>query len=91
MGDLTWAKGHYDSIYGRIISAWKREGHKLTMDIVIPANTTATVYVPSKNEADVTESGKPAAKARGVRFLRWEGKTAVYAVGSGVYQFRASL
>ena len=91
VGDLTWAKGYYDSKYGRIVSAWKRAGNKLTMDLTIPANTTATVYVPARNEAAVTESGQPAAKASGVKFLRTEGPAAVYHVGSGVYQFESSL
>ncbi len=91
VGDLAWAKGHYDSRQGRIASAWKRDGNTLTMDISIPVNTTATVYVPATSPASVTESGKPAAKARGVTFLRMEGNAAVYAVGSGTYQFKASL
>jgi alpha-L-rhamnosidase len=91
VGDLTWAKGHYDSVSGRIASAWKRDGAKLTMDLTIPPNTTATVYVPASPEARVTESGKPAEQAQGVKFLRREGKSAVYAVGSGVYQFESLL
>jgi alpha-L-rhamnosidase len=91
MGDLTWAKGHYDSIYGRIVSDWKRDANQLTMDITIPVNTTATIYVPTRNEAGVTESDKPVTETRGVKFLRVEGKHAVYAVGSGVYQFKSPL
>ncbi len=52
---------------------------------------TATVYVPVKDLDGVTESGKPAGTARGVNFLRMEGQSAVYAVGSGVYHFESSL
>ncbi len=48
VGDLTWVKAHHDSPYGRITSNWKRAGDKLTMDVTIPANTTATVYVPGE-------------------------------------------
>ena len=91
VGDVTWVKAHYDSLYGRIVSHWKREGQKLTMDVTIPPNTTATVYVPAKVAAVVTESGKPAAEATGVKFLRMESNSAVYAVGSGVYQFQSIL
>lgn len=46
---LTWAKASYDSVYGRIASAWKREGNRLSLNVTIPANTTATVVVPGKN------------------------------------------
>jgi alpha-L-rhamnosidase len=91
VGDLTWVKCSYDSIHGKIVSHWKRDGDKLAMIVTIPANTTATVYVPAKDKAGVTESNKPAAKAAGVKFLRMENGAAVYAVGSGAYQFRSIL
>ena len=57
------------------------------MDVTIPVNTTATVYVPAKDAAGVTESGKPAGQAEGVKFLRMENAAAVYEVGSGCYRF----
>ena len=91
VGDLTWVKGSYDSVQGRIVSNWKREGKKLSMDIVIPANTTATVSVPAQDAATVTESGRPADRAAGVKFLRRESNAAVYAVGSGTYRFQSTL
>jgi alpha-L-rhamnosidase len=49
IGDLTWVKAHFDSPYGRIVSNWKLEGNQLTMDVTIPANTTATVVLPGKD------------------------------------------
>ena len=61
------------------------------MDVTIPANTTATVYVPAKEAAEVTESGKPAGQAESVGFLRTEKYAAIYAVGSGTYRFQSTL
>ena len=90
-GDLTWVKAHHDSSFGRIVSNWKRDEQKLTMNITIPPNTTATVYVPAKDAAVVTESGKPVAEAKGVKFLRMENGAAVYEIGSGTYQFQSTL
>jgi alpha-L-rhamnosidase len=90
-GDLTWVNCSYNSIHGRVVSNWKREGAKLTMEVTIPANTTATVYVPAKDAAGVTESGKSAAEAEDVKLLRMENAAAVYAVGSGTYQFQSTL
>ena len=63
----------------------------MTMEVTIPANTTATVYVPAKDAAGVTESGKPVGKVKGVRFLRMESGAAVYAVDSGTYRFQSTL
>ena len=73
------------------VSHWKKDGGKLTMEVTIPTNTSARVYVPAKDQAGVTESGKPAAQAAGVKFLRMQDSTAVYAVASGTYQFQSAL
>ena len=91
VGDLDWIKAEYRSPYGLIATAWNREGQRLTLHVGIPANTTATVRVPAKDAASVTECGKPAAEAEGVKFLRMEDGAAVYAVVSGAYQFEAVL
>ncbi len=86
-GGLTWARGHYDSIRGRIASSWSALPGGLRYDVAIPANTTATVYVPAKDGTSVTESGKPATAAEGVKFLRMEDGAAVFLVQSGKYSF----
>jgi len=88
---LTWARGSYDSVHGRIVSDWTCENGHFTLLAVIPANTTATVYVPTKDAASVIESGKPAARAESVKFLRMENNAAVYAIGSGAYHFQSTL
>jgi alpha-L-rhamnosidase len=91
VGDLTWVKCGYESIHGRIVSNWKREAGKLTMDVTIPVNTTATVYVPAKAAEGVAENGKPTDKVEGVKFLRMQDSAAVHAVGSGTYRFQSTL
>ena len=91
VGNLHWMEGWYDSVRGRIESKWRKRGGQFQMTVTIPPNTTATVYVPAKDAASVTESGKPMAEAKGVKFLRMENNTAVYAVGSGNYQFQSTM
>ena len=88
---LTWARGSYDSVHGRIVSEWTCDNGRFVWHAVIPPNATATVLVPAKDAAGVTESGRPAARAEGVAFLRMEKGAAVYAVGSGSYEFRSEL
>ena len=84
---LTSASGSYDSVHGRIVSDWKCDNGGFAWHVVVPPNTTATVYVPSKDAAGVTESGVRADQAEGLKFLRMEDATAVYAVESGSYDF----
>ncbi|HVU32500.1 MAG TPA: family 78 glycoside hydrolase catalytic domain [Opitutaceae bacterium] len=88
---LTWAHASYRSISGRIESGWKREGNRLHLAIDIPANTTATVRVPAANADTVQEGGQPAARAKDVRFERFENGAAVYRVGSGKYVFTSEM
>ena len=87
-GGLTWAKGSLRTIHGLIATSWTMQDGKFALDVTIPANTTATVWVPAKDAAAVTESRKPAAQAEGVKLLRSEDGCAVFDVGSGRYQFR---
>jgi alpha-L-rhamnosidase len=84
---LTWAKASYDSIHGPIATSWKRTGNRVELTVVVPVNTTATVCVPAADPTAVTESGKPASQAEGVKFLQTEGGLADFEVGSGTYKF----
>jgi len=89
VGDLTWVKASYRSLYGTVSSEWRRDGDAFLLDVTVPANATATVSVPARDAALVTESAKPAAQADGVRFLGQEERAADYEVAAGTYHFRS--
>lgn len=91
VGDLTFVKGSFASISGTIASEWRKENGRVQLDVTIPANTSATVYVPAKKETDVKEMGKQAAKSPGVKFIKYQDGYSVYEVGSGSYQFASPL
>ncbi|MGI6128315.1 MAG: family 78 glycoside hydrolase catalytic domain, partial [Planifilum sp.] len=82
-GDLTHAKGVYESVYGTIVSDWEQRDGDFRLNVTVPVNTTATVYVPADNEWSVTESGQLAHEAEGVTFVKMEEGYAVYEIGSG--------
>ncbi|MCA0757848.1 family 78 glycoside hydrolase catalytic domain [Paenibacillus sp. N4] len=92
-GNVTYAKGEYDSVHGVIESSWKLTGNKkvFSYEAVVPANTTATLYIPAVSATQVTESGKPAAGASGIRFVEYKNGKAVYELQSGSYRFRSVL
>ena len=87
VGDLTWSKAGYDSIRGHIRSEWHKSAGKFDLRVTIPANTTATIYLPARDVKSVTESGKPAEQAEGVKYLRQENDRTIFQVGSGDYRF----
>lgn len=86
-GKMTWAKGYYVSEYGRINSAWKIANQQLTYTATVPVNTSATLYLPTKDPASVTESGKSIVGAKGIRFLEYKNGKALYELQSGNYVF----
>jgi alpha-L-rhamnosidase len=47
------------------------------------------VYVPAQAADEITEGGRPLARARGVKFVRMEDGRAVLEVVSGSYRFRS--
>jgi alpha-L-rhamnosidase len=89
VGDLKWAKGSYKTISGTISVEWKRENETFELKLSIPANTSATVYIPATIEKEVTENGKPVTRSKGIKFQRMEEDRAVYEVGSGEYYFES--
>ncbi len=86
-GNLTFARASYDSIRGRIASDWKIENGALKLNVTIPTNSTATLYLPAKQGARMTEKGKVLDKASGVQFVKNENGTALLELGSGTYSF----
>ena len=87
-GSLKRARTVYDSLSGRVETGWiKKPNGNLELSVVVPANVSATVYVPAKSAAKVREGKGSAQKASGVTFLRQEGSASVFRVGSGTYKF----
>ena len=88
-GDLTWVKATTETMYGVVRSAWKKTDAAMQLDVTVPPNTSATVYVPTSKADAVQESGQPAANVPGVKFLRAEDGCAVFEVPAGQYRFTA--
>jgi alpha-L-rhamnosidase len=99
-GDLTWARGEYDSPHGKIVSRWRWEertpsglgsapaARVFVLDVVVPANTTATVYVPATDADTVLEGDQRAAQADGVELLGGTVGECMFRVAAGQYHFR---
>jgi alpha-L-rhamnosidase len=85
---LIWVKASYESPYGRISSAWRRDSDgRLMLDVTVPVNVTATIHVPAASPEAVTEGGRHIAVARGVHLLRQVDGEIVYELESGAYSF----
>jgi len=83
-GDLQWAKGSYASIHGMISSDWRIGQNEFALNVTIPPNTTAEIWIPAAKDSEITENG------RSIPVSRYEKGYAVVAIGSGMYSFRSS-
>lgn len=78
---LDYARGHYDSIRGRIAVSWEKSQGKLDFEISIPANVTAQVILPSDNPAHDAQAIAKASSAEQAIELE---------LGSGTYHIQTS-
>jgi alpha-L-rhamnosidase len=85
--DLRSARATYDSVRGRIASAWEhRPDGSFTLEAEIPANVTATVVLP-RGGGEPTEAGVPVGEVDGVRGAEHDGAAWRIEIGSGRYSF----
>ncbi|MBN2505880.1 MAG: family 78 glycoside hydrolase catalytic domain [Verrucomicrobia bacterium] len=93
--DLEWVRTSHHSMHGTIRSRWRQTsdpaGRRFSWTVVIPPNTSATLFVPARDPAAVREAGGPAREAAGLTFLRTEGAFACFEAGSGTYHFASIL
>ncbi|MCX6226771.1 MAG: glycoside hydrolase family 78 protein [Bacteroidia bacterium] len=88
-GTLTWAKGSYNSIYGRISTDWKKGKELFTLDIEIPVNTSATVILPSGRKELIRINSKSVSSGWINKESSGEKETAVE-LGSGKYHIEVT-
>ena len=80
-GSFSYVKGHYDSVYGRIESGWKRlEDGGVQFDFAIPANTVASLFLPVGDDAAVKI-------LRGSEYAAEGDAPGCYTLPSGRYRF----
>jgi alpha-L-rhamnosidase len=84
---MTFAKGYYDSVYGKINSEWRYEGKKLIYTATVPANTSAILYLPTKTINQVKESGKMLSQGNGISNISVENDKVKMTLVSGSYAF----
>ncbi len=87
VGDITWVKTSYKSVFGAIISEWERKEGELTFHIVIPPNSTALIKLPFTKGQQVTESSKVVDKQGDAWIKGHEDGRIVLKAGSGDYRF----
>lgn len=96
-GGLDWAKATVPTIKGNISTYWNRiSNEKLILEVTVPANTKANIYVPNNDMGNVVvkennqvifENGNFVEGVNGIKSGNAEGNFIVFSVGSGSYSF----
>jgi len=87
VGDIRWAKGEVETPYGNLSSAWKIDNGRFILEVSIPPNSEASVYLPVRDASKVQENGQPAGRVDGMEFQGMIDGRAVYRIGSGDFRF----
>ena len=87
---FAYMDASYLTPYGKVVSGWKLENGRLLMGIEVPANTTATVWIPAANADSVLEGGKKLAASPDIKVSGNEDGYVVVKMGSGKYSFSAT-
>ncbi|PTY08093.1 alpha-L-rhamnosidase [Opitutaceae bacterium EW11] len=86
---VEWARASHETPRGRASVSWRRDAKRFVLRAEVPANATGEVWIPTSVPQLVEESGEPAVNRPGLRLLRVQEGYAVFAVGSGQYDFAA--
>ena len=81
-GGLSFMNAHENTPYGYLSAGWKTDENTITVEVTIPVNTTAEIYIPTSDSSTVQENGQSisAESAKGYALVK---------VGSGTYTFTA--
>lgn len=84
-GDLSFAKGSYHSMQGKISVEWEIVEKKFILSVEVPVNTTAKIFIPSSSGI-IVESGKEIDNEN-IFFHVYRNGYVTLSTGSGKYQF----
>ncbi|UCS91780.1 glycoside hydrolase family 78 protein [Echinicola marina] len=85
--DLDEVNAQLQTYYGTVASHWKKENHQVTLNLTIPANTTAMVYLPTDSLETITEGGAALEKVKSIHTITQENGQVKLEIGSGNYTF----
>lgn len=80
-GTVTWAEGSVETVKGTYESGWRTQPGKVEYRFTLPANTTATLYLPVQDGVIILLGQER------VTPLRYENGRAVFQISSGSYEF----
>jgi alpha-L-rhamnosidase len=88
---LTDVKAGLQTLYGTVAAHWSVQDNRLVLEIEVPVNTIATIYIPAESAEAVTENNTALSLVKEIQVKGREGNYIVVEAGSGKYRFAAPL
>jgi hypothetical protein len=82
VGNITQAQASFQSPYGTISSSWQKENNQFVLNVTVPTNTTANIYLPVTAQSTIIQNGKI------IHTKKMKDTKAVINIGSGMYIFQ---
>ena len=89
-GNLDNVAADYETYYGKISSHWHNSNGGTVLDVEIPPNTMATIYMPTNDGAVVTEGGKSLTSQSDIKIDAPKAGYTILNIGSGLYHFSSA-
>jgi alpha-L-rhamnosidase len=86
-GDFTNASATLKTYYGTTAAGWKMEKDKLLLDVEVPTNAYATVFIPADDAGDITENNTALSTLKEIKVIGKEDGYIKVEIGSGSYHF----
>jgi alpha-L-rhamnosidase len=90
-GHISYANADLETGYGKLSAHWKIDGGIFILDVEIPANTTAEIYIPASSADAITEKGTALSALTGIVVSGKQGRYIVLQTGSGSYHFSTGM
>jgi alpha-L-rhamnosidase len=88
---LNYVKARIETIAGTVSSEWIKDNKRLTLNISIPFNSTARIYLPMSSNSQILLNDRLISESGNVKYLGVDNSYQVYAVVSGKYRFSGTL
>ncbi len=88
VGDIHYVNANHQTVYGNVVSSWKKTGNVFELNVEIPANTTAFIFLPTTLIKNITESGKAITASNGFIVQGVENGRLKIKADSGKFQFK---
>ena len=90
-GKINFTDASLITMNGKIVSSWKVNDNRLMMDVVIPVNTNAEIYIPAADVNSVSEKGSDNKDFIKMYGGNYDNNYVKINVGSGEYKFESVI